>query len=537
MTTCGEQLIDLLADRGVTTVFGIPGVHTLELYRGLGHGRIRHVTARHEQGAGFMADGWARTRGEPGVALVITGPGVTNAMTPLGQARHDGTPLLVVSASVRSDHRGRRLGVIHDLPDQAAMTATVTRRTIVVDDPSTLATAVAEAWAVLSGLDGPAGPVHLEVPMDVLRAPAAAAAPTLPAPDPTAPDGDAVAAAAAILAGAERPALILGGGARAAAATAQALAERLGAPIGLTINAKGLIPGDHPLAVPSRMMFEPLHDLFAEADAVLAIGTQLSDLDWWTRPGGFDASGRLIRVDADPAAFGTNASAEVEVLGDAAAAIRAIGGALGEVADPARADAVAARIAAGRETIAWPEEIAGHLPAVAAIDRALPRDRIVTVDSTQLGYAANHALDAHLPGSWQMPIGFGCLGPALPMAIGAKLAAPERPVLTIVGDGGILFTIAELATAADLGLALPIVVWNNDGYGEIRDAMAHASVPPIGTEASARDIPAIARGFGCHGVAPASVAELEPAIRAALEADRPTVIELRPTTRGVHDGA
>jgi thiamine pyrophosphate-dependent acetolactate synthase large subunit-like protein len=482
-----------------------------------------------------MADGWARVRDEPGVAVVITGPGVTNAMTPLGQARHDGTPLLVVSASVRTDHRGRRLGVIHDLPDQAAMTEAVTRRTIVVEDPADLAAAVDEAWAVLTGRDGPIGPVHLEVPMDVLGRPAADDAAAATPAAPAAPDPAAVAAAVALLADAERPAVILGGGARPAAADALAVAEALGAPIGLTINAKGLVPGDHPLAVPSRMMFAPLDRLFLDADVVLAVGTQLSDLDWWTQPEGFATAAPVIRVDADPAAFGTNAASAIDLLGDAGPAVAALAAAIGG-ANGDRAARTAALVAEGRAAIAWPDEIARHLPAVDAIDRALPRDRIVAVDSTQLGYAANHALDAHLPGSWLMPIGFGCLGPALPMAIGAKLAAPERPVLAIAGDGGFLFTLGELATAVDQRLPLPVVIWNNDGYGEIRDAMEHARMPALGTDASAADIPAIARGFGCHGLALGDIGELEPAIRGALDADRPTVIEIGPTTKGVHDG-
>lgn len=534
MTTCGEHLIALLEARGVSTVFGIPGVHTLEIYRGLNGGSIRHVTARHEQGAGFMADGWSRVTDAPGVAVVITGPGVTNAMTPLGQARHDGTPLLVISASVRTDHLGRGLGVIHDLPDQAGMTAAVTRRTIVVRDPAELEGALDEAWAVLTGADGPRGPVHLEIPMDVLRLPAADG-PRRPAPTAGEPAADAIAEAAALLAGAERPALILGGGARNAGAAAVGIATSLGAPVGLTINAKGAVPGDHPLCVPSRMMFAPLDRLFLDADVVLVLGSQLSDLDWWMQAEGFRTAGRVIRVDADPNALGANADAALALRGDATAVAEAILAAL-PAGDAERAAGTAERIAAAAAEIRWPADVSRFLPAVRAIDAALPRDRIVCVDSTQLGYAANHALDVHLPGSWLMPIGFGCLGPALPMAIGSRLAEPDRPVAAIVGDGGFLFTLQELATARDEGLPIPVIVWNNAGYGEIRDAMSAGGMAAIGTDATAHDIPAIARGFGCHGERPADVAGVEAAIRAALDADRPTVIELTPQTEGVLDG-
>jgi acetolactate synthase-1/2/3 large subunit len=169
-------------------------------------------------------------------------------------------------------------------------------------------------------------------------------------------------------------------------------------------------------------------------------------------------------------------------------------------------------------------------------DAVLPADRIVAVDSTQPGYAANHALDVELPGSWLMPIGYGCLGTALPMAIGACLAAPGRPVLAIAGDGGVLFTLSELAAARDLGLSLPLVVWNNGGYGEIRDAMRESDVPMLGTDASAVDLPRVAEGFGCLGARAESLDHVQELVASALAAPVPTLIEVTPHTRGVTDG-
>lgn len=534
MKTCGEHLVELLADRGVTTVFGIPGVHTLELYRGLANSGIRHITARHEQGAGFMADGWGRVTDTPGVAIVITGPGVTNAMTPLAQARHDSTPLLVISAAVKTTHRGRQLGVIHDLPDQSAMTSTVTRRTLTVTDPSMLEHAVAEAWAVLSGRAGPRGPVHLEVPMDILRLPAGTSTtPSLPCA--LAPTSAVVDAARDLLAEAQNPAIILGGGGRNAGPAALALAEQLGAPVGLTINAKGAIPADHPLCIPSRMMFSPLDRHFVDADVVVVVGSQVSDLDWWTHAGGFEPKGRVIRIDTDARALETNVLPALAMHGDATACLVAIAAALGRPVATERVDKMGRQIAADGAALIWPDELRRYLPTIQALDAALARNRIVAVDSTQPGYAANHALDVYTPGSWLMPIGFGCLGPALPMAIGAKLAEPTRDVIAIAGDGGFLFTLQELATGRDCGLPLPVIVWNNSGYGEIRDAMDVSSIPRIGTDATAFDYPAIARGFGCLGVTAATVADITSHVRDALQADRPTVIEVTPETVGAED--
>jgi thiamine pyrophosphate-dependent acetolactate synthase large subunit-like protein len=534
MTSVGEALIAGLAERGVDTIFGIPGVHTLELYRGLTTSGVRHVTPRHEQGAGFMADGWSRVSGRPGVCLVISGPGVTNVLTPIAQARQDARPLLVLSASVSRDERGRGRGVIHDLPDQAALTRAVTRLTVSIDEPDQLGPALDAAWAVLEGRQGPPGPVHLQVPVDVLRLAAEPPPQAVPAARrATLPSTDAIERAVALLAGAERPAVILGGGARDAGPAALALARRLGAPIGLTINGKGAVPASDPLCVPSRMMVAPFDRLFLEADVVLAVGTQLSDLDWWALEQPFAPAGRIIRVDLDAAVLDANAPAAVGLVGDAGIVLDVLASGLPERCAGPSAAAAADHVAAAAAATRWPAEVAAHLPLVQALDAVLPADRIVAVDSTQPGYAANHALDVELPGSWLMPIGYGCLGTALPMAIGACLAAPGRPVLAIAGDGGVLFTLPELAAARDLGLSLPLVVWNNGGYGEIRDAMRDSGMAVLGTDASAVDLPRVAEGFGCIGARASSLDHVQELVASALAAPVPTLIEVTPRTRGV----
>jgi acetolactate synthase I/II/III large subunit len=532
MTTVGEALAAGLAERGVDTVFGIPGVHSLELYRGLAGSGLRHVTPRHEQGGAFAADGYARVAGRPGVCFTISGPGLTNALTPLAQARQDSTPLLVVSACVRRDQRGRGLGVIHDLPDQLAVTSAIARLALSVDEPEGLDDAVGAAWDVLEGRAGPRGPVHLQVPADVLALPAVPGQSGARSQERAAADAEAVDRAAALIGTARRPAMLLGGGARDAGPAAIALAEHIGAPIGLSINAKGAIPSDHPLCVASRMMFEPAATLFCDADVVIAVGTQLSELDWWGRPQGFVPRGDVVRIDIDSAVLDANVPAAIGIVGDAAATLRAIAVALGPPPAEARPGAVEA-VGSALAGLRWPPEISRHLPLVRALDGALPADRIVCVDSTQPGYAANHALDVDHPGSWLMPIGYGSLGTALPMAIGASLAAPRRPVLALAGDGGVVFTIQELATARELGLGLPLVVWDNGGYGEIRDAMGAAHVPVLGCDATTFDLPRVAEGFGCLGARAESLDDLGQLVANALEASVPTLIAVDPSTRGI----
>ncbi len=524
MTSCGVALIEQLERSGTTTVFGIPGVHTLELYRGLTASSIRHVTPRHEQGAGFMADAWARVTGQPGVCTLISGPGLTNAITPIAQAYQDSIPMLVISGVVPVSRRG--LGEIHDLPDQQGLLSMVTAFSHSVTDPDELPEVLGRAFDVFASARP--RPVHIEIALDVLGLDAgdAGSRPLPPAAGPPVADPVALDDAARRLAAAERPLILLGGGAADAGAAALEIARRIGAPIGLTINGRGAIDHDDPLCLGSALSFPPVDTVLREADAVLLAGAQLSDLELWGLTEPLELHG-VIRADIDPAQLDSRYPAEIGLLGDAVATLTELAGRLpaGDAGRVARAEA---RVADVRGRMEWPPSVADFLDVVAALDAALPPDRIVAADSTKPAYAANHSLPLHSRRSWLMPIGYGCLGCALPMAIGAKLAAPDRPVAALAGDGGFMFSVQELATARDLGLPLPIVVYDNSGYGEIRDAMDESGIPNLGTDITTHDLPAIARGFGVGGVRVGTAEELEPAVVAALGADGPTVIELRP---------
>ena len=520
MPSCGETVAGLLEQMGASTVFGIPGVHTLEIYRGLSRSGVRHIAPRHEQGAAFMADGWARVRGEFGVCTLIGGPGLTNAITPIAQAYHDSIPMLVISGAVPARDRDR--GEIHDLPDQQALMATVTAFSHTVTDPAELPAVLGRAAEVFASRRP--RPVHVSLPLDVIGRPAEApAAPPAPGPRPRAPH-DLVAAAAARLAPAQRPLILLGGGAQDAGEPALALARRLGAPIGLTINGRGAVPDDDPLCLGSALSFPPVDDLLRDADATVLVGAQLSDLELWGLSEPLALPG-LVRIDIDPEQLQRRWPAEVALCGDAAATLRDLLAALGGEADSARLPSVGERVALARARLRPPPEVARFAALLGVLDRVLPADRIVAGDSTQPVYAANHLLPMARPRSWLMPIGYGCLGCALPMAIGAKLAAPERPVLALAGDGGFLFTVQELATLRDLGLPVVTLVYNNHGYGEIREAMDHARIGHLGTDAGMHDLPAVARGFGIDAASVATLPDLEDALLTALRADGPTVIE------------
>jgi acetolactate synthase I/II/III large subunit len=519
MPSCGEALITLIERTGATTVFGIPGVHTLELYRGIGASGLRHVAPRHEQGAAFMADGYARVTGRPGVCVLIGGPGLTNAITPIAQAYHDSVPLLIVSGAVPASQRD--LGEIHDLPDQQALLDTVTAFSHTVTDPDELGEVMDRALEVF-GSRRPR-PVHIAVPLDVIRRPAAIEgwAPSVPAP-PVADPAD-VADAAALLAAARRPLVLLGGGAVDAGPEALAVARSLAAPIGLTINARGTVPDDDPLCLGSALSFAPVSDLIRAADATLLVGAQLSDLELWGLSEPLELPG-LVRIDIDADQLQRRWHAEVALHGDSAATLAAIGESL-PAPDPARAEAVAGEIRTARAALDPPAEVARFSELLEVLDRVLPEDRIVAGDSTQPVYAANHLLGMARPRSWLMPIGYGCLGCALPMAIGAKLAAPERPVLALAGDGGFQFTIQELATARDLGVGVVALVYDNRGYGEIRDAMDQARIAHVGTDATTHDLVAITIGYGVSASRSRSLDELERHLTAALKSGVPALVE------------
>jgi len=484
MSTVAQGLVAWLRAMGVEVVFGIPGVHTIELYRALPGAGIRHVTPRHEAGAGFMADGHARVSGRFGVALVITGPGVTNILTPMAQARADSVPMLVVSGVNRRDTLGRGLGYLHELPDQRALTAAL-GPALHLDRAEALPELLAQAGAALTG--GRGGPVHLQIPLDLMAAPAPLPAPPAPpAPSPL-PD---VAEANRLLAEATAPVILAGGGCRQSGPALQALAERLGAPVILTTNARGLMHG-HPLGVPASPSLGPVRDLIRGADRLLVLGSELgpTDCDMYG-DGGFPATPGMIRVDIDAGQLARHPAA-VTLRGEVAAILPALG-------RPAPAEGAPARAARARaEALAALPE--GHAAEVALLERlrdACP-GAIMVGDSTRIVYAGNLYHDHDRPGGWfNAATGFGALGYATGAAVGAALAAPGTRVLCLIGDGGLMFAPGELVTAAEEGLDIAFLVFNNHGFGEIAEAMRAAGAEVVGCSPRPPELADLARACG-----------------------------------------
>ena len=531
--TCGEALMHLLASYGVDTLFGIPGVHTVELYRGLPQTPIRHITPRHEQGAGFMADGYARASGKPGVCLVITGPGLTNILTAMAQAYADSIPMLVISSVNRRHELSLGEGRLHELPQQRALSTGVCAFSHTLLCPDELPAVLARAFSVFKSARP--RPVHIEIPLDVMTAPAshlplqAWALPERPKADP-----QQLAAAARLMAQAVHPLLLIGGGCvEADAATVIRLAETWKAPVCHTINSKGLIPPNHPLSLGCNQSLPPVRALAAQADVILAVGTELGETDYdVVFDGGFRLNGRLIRIDIDPEQLHRNHPADMAIVGDAADALWQLSQLLPDIpvhsASPYPAVAAAKTQLSAMQPKSWLP--LNHL--LQSIATVWP-DAVVVGDSTQPVYAGNHLFEPARIRSWfNSSTGYGTLGYGLPAAIGAKLAVPERPVVCLVGDGGLQFTLPELASAVEAGTPVIVVLWNNQGYGEIKSYMQKHQIATIGVDLYTPDFQQLAQGFGCAATLVRHREELLPALQQA-DSERPTVIEIQAETFGL----
>ncbi|MBB5516132.1 acetolactate synthase-1/2/3 large subunit/5-guanidino-2-oxopentanoate decarboxylase [Rubricella aquisinus] len=523
MPTLGQRLAKALAARGVTTLFGIPGVHNVELYRGIEAAGLSHVLARHEQGAGFMADGYARVTGQPGVALVISGPGLTNIMTPMAQAWSDSVPMLVISATLEARDRGARIGRLHDMPDQEGAARAASGQSFTASTPAMLWDQLEAAFA--SFAQARPGPVHIQIPLDVLAAEAGPA--PAPRPLPRRPGADAVALsdAARMIAAAKRPLMVLGGGAWSGAEGLSALSERASIPLFTTYAARGIAAPDHPMWLGATLARARAAEVFARADLVIAIGTELAETDLWRAHPGHDCP--MIRVDIDPAQLSARHRADLAICADAGA----FAGAL-DMPDESRSAWTQKEVRAWRDnlTASAMQERPEPARVIPHLTEALTPRSCVVSDMTGLAYLGKEVVPLPQGARWHHPFGFGTLGYGLPAAIGAKVADPAREVICIAGDYGLQYTIQELGTAVELGLGLPILLWDNAKLGEIEVAMQTAQMPPIAIAAQNPDFVALARAYGAAGCELARLRDLGAVLRDAFAADRPMLIRITPET-------
>jgi len=527
MRTVGMYLAELLEAYGVEVIFGIPGVHTVELYRGLPNTKLRHVTPRHEQGAGFMADGYARVSGRPGVCFIITGPGMTNIATAMAQAYADSIPMLVISAVNALGQIGSGEGWLHELQDQRQLVKQVSAFSHTVTTAAELPKVVARAFASFAGARP--RPVHIELPLDIITAAADKLPPirAIVPPSPPAASPTTLQEAANWLNGAKAPVLLLGGGAQDAGPFVRSLAEKLDAPTVMSVNGRGLLPPGHPLAVPCSPSVPPTMKLIESADVILAIGTEFGSTDYdWFEQGGAKFNGKCIRIDIDAQQIVRSRQPDLTIIADASEAAAALVPLLGS----AKRDG-AARAAATRDAVLsdLSRTYRACLHLMETVRDTLP-GAILVGDSAQPVYAGCIYYPSAAPRSWFCSAtGYGTLGYALPASIGAQLAAADRPVVCLIGDGGLQFTIQELASAREIEAPVIILLWNNNGYGEIKTYMISRQIHPIGVDIFTPDFQMLAKGFGCEAVKLKKPSELPGLLRKAAKRKTATIIEIDET--------
>ena len=530
----GAQISHCLRSRGVDVIFGIPGVHNVEMYRGIEEAGITHVLARHEQGAGFMADGYARATGRTGVAYVITGPGLCNIMTPMGQAASDSVPMLVISSCL--DDAAYRRGQLHQMKDQEGAARTVCDWSETARSADQAYGLIDRALAEIAG--GARSPKHIQVPIAVLGA-EAGPAPAPPAAASAAQDVPEahIQALADLLGQARRPLFIFGGGAVPVGAQDGAYEppgwlepfRALGAASFTTYAARGLLGADFPLHFGAYLAREESAEVIGSADLVVALGTQLSEVDLWRTDLGHSAP--LVRVDLDAACLADHHNADVRIAADAGQVMSAVLARLGGGgARDWQPDEVAGHRARWRAQIS--AERAGIVPVTDVLRDVLPAETMIYSDMTQFAYAAKEVWDMAQPGLWHHPYGFGTLGYALPAAIGGKIGAGARPVVAIAGDYGFHYTMQELGVAVELGLSLPIILWDNAKLGEIEDCMIRGQIAPNAVVARNPDFCALAEAFGAASAAPKGEAALRAAVTEAFAREGPTLIHIGPEVLG-----
>jgi thiamine pyrophosphate-dependent acetolactate synthase large subunit-like protein len=525
--TGAEALVQRLCDHGVRHIFGYPGGQITPFYDALyREPTIRHILARDEQAAAFMADGYARATGRPGVAVAVCGPGVLNAATPLATAFTDSVPLLLISGQVATAGRGLRSGYYHE-NDQQSACLTITKWRARVEDVRDIVPECDRTFAALT--ERRPGPALFEVPVDVFRAehPDRPFMPLPAASLPLTPSPKEIEALAALVAGWRKPLLLAGGGVLSAGAEPWLLqlAERIGAPVFHTLNGKSAFPLDHPLA--ARLpwhratsdlsnMEQFMSPLFAQADGLLAVGcrfTQATTGSWTLR-----LPPSVAQIDIDAEEMGRHYAVTLGVHADAQEALRA----LVELLPPAPRRPW---------TFPPPPREPTRLPGLdllASLRQTLPRNAILAADITRLSYILLAEFPVYEPRTFLHPAGFVPMGYGLPAALGAQVAVPQRTVIAVVGDGCFLMSGMELATAVQEKLPV-IVILINDNCLSLIKAIQHRRYENrfLGVDLRNPDFGLFARAFGVHSWSVAAEDEFQQALREAIALREPALIEVR----------
>ncbi|MFF4782509.1 thiamine pyrophosphate-binding protein [Streptomyces griseorubiginosus] len=495
----GDLVVETLAALGATTVFGLPGQHALGMFDALRRSDLRYIGLRVENNAGFAADAYGRITGEAAPLLLSTGPGALTSLAALQEAAAASAPVLAISSQIpTAGLGGGRHGYLHELPDQSASFRGVVKSVHTVRAQSQIPSAIEAAWK--SALTAPHGPVWVEIPQDVLLAetsvPVVTGGDAFPEELPPRPELTAV--AADLLSRAERPAIIAGGGVVRADASGKLrqLAEALQAPVVTTPGGKGAFPWRHPLSLRSWIEDRHTTDFLEDADVLLVVGSGLGELS--SNYHTFKPRGRMIQIEADLGKLESNHPA-LGIHADARLALQALLETVSPREDTQAPDRVREVLARVSERIAA-QELTLEQDLLTSVRQALPAGSPSFWDMTILAYWAWSAFDAKGSNLFHSAQGAGGLGYGFPAALGAAVADPSRPVLAVSGDGGALYSIAELATARQYDLNVTWLIVDDGGYGILREYMTDAFGQATATELSRPDYVALAESFGVPGV-------------------------------------
>jgi acetolactate synthase I/II/III large subunit len=520
--TGGEALVRALRAQGVEVVFALPGVQIYSLIDALARAgeEVRVICPRHEQAAAYMAFGYAKSTGRPGTYAVVPGPGVLNSTAALSTAYATSTPVVCVTGEVPAAFIGAGKGHLHELPDQLATLRSLTKWAALVEEPGEASALVAQAFA--HATSGRPRPVALAMPWDVLdrSAPVGPDVGSRDAAPALRVDEAALERAALLIRDAANPMIMVGGGAVGASAEVLELAEWLQAPVVSFRSGRGVVASDHHLGFSCAEGFER----WAQTDVLIGIGSRL-ELAWFRWPDR-PADLRIVDIDIDDEQPG-RVGATVGVVGDAAATTAALTDLVRDLRAPARSrrEEFESLKVAKREEIAT--KVTPHAGFLAAIREVLPRDGFFVEELCQAGFASYFAFPVYEPRTFVTAGAQGTLGFGFQTSLGVKAAHPDRKVVSITGDGGFQFGIAELATAAQYGLDVVTVLFNNNAYGNVLgDQTRLFDGRVLGARLRNPDFVALAGSYGVRAARASTPAELRVALEQALGAGEPALIEV-----------
>ena len=525
MKTVADGVVRILKEAGVGVLFGIPSIHNLGLYDALRkEPDVRHILCRHESTATHMADGYARESRKIGVVITSTGPGAGYTVPALQEAFGSSVPLLMITTNIASRKIGKGIGTLHEITGQKEIFRNVTKAVFAVRNKSDAENLTRRA--IETAQTGRPGPVYLEIPTDFLNMERdqnnrpVKEKPPKPAPLPNLEE------TLTLIRTAQNPLILVGTAALRAGLSKEvvALAETLTAPVFFTPNARGMIPDDHFLALGNGARQGVIREAVTSSDLVLALGTRLREVD--TKRRGLLLS-RLIHVDWDDQWIGKNFPAKIELTGDLVQIVRTL---VKEITPPAHGEERKARMAEilknrMAETSRIREEHS-QLAYLEAIRDAMPRESTLVADNTQLGYWSEYFYPSHVPGGWMGAKGSAIIGFAFAAAVGAKIAAPSKPIVALIGDGGFLYSTQELATCARHGIGFPLIVVNSSSYGIIGYLQEKFHQHEYETRLANPDFVQLAGAYGVEGCRVTSPTQLQDALQEALSSGEMRLIEL-----------